>query len=372
MVLADLLALYGEETHLHRTIPGYREFIEATRGSKVARIDIEEFAAYLDYRHAFGVLGTDTWSQDGNRDQFLLRWGIGRVLHAATPRGDELPELYIDFARNLRPKDLVVSFNYDLLLEHSLEHVGQPYRRFPNRFTSVYPGGGVSGDPRDEEEVRIIKPHGSLDWVSRASYDRKLDYMDHMAVPGIDGRAFAEEHDVLFGPNGVSPVHSLVDGPRLHEDPLAQIQVIDDPNSYYANRQVAYTHPPLILAPSDAKQLYGLILRELWAGLAGWGFGWGGISIVGYSLPSADAYAQQVIYEIVRGYQTGLEDPGFRIGPMHPVGLVDKRSSPQETQALLSRYRFLPPDQTQIRLAGFDTKALETIFPTEPIAIPEP
>lgn len=345
--------------------------MEATRGSKPAQIDIEEFAAYLDYRHAFGILGSDTWSEDGNRDQFLLRWGIGRVLHAATPQGIELPELYIEFARNLRAKDLVVSFNYDLLLERSLEHIGQPYRRFPHRFTSVSPGGGICDDPRDEAEVRIVKPHGSLDWVSRAPYDRKLEYLERTAIPGIDARAFGEERDLLFGSDGVSATHSLVEGPRLHEDPLSQIRVIDDLASYYASRQVAYSHPPLILAPSDAKQLYGLTLRELWSGLAGWGFGWGGISVVGYSLPSADPYAQQVIYEIVRGYQTGLEDPGFRIGPMHPIGLVDKRVSTAERRNIEDRFRFLPPEHTQIRLGGFNAAALETIFPTEPIAIPD-
>lgn len=371
LVLADLLSLHGDETHLHRSIPGYLEFLKATRGSEPAQIDIEEFAAYLDYRHAFGILGTDTWSQEGNRDQFLLRWGIGRVLHAATPQGNALPELYIEFARRLRARDLVVSFNYDLLLERSLEQVGQPYRHFPYRFTSVSPGGGTCDDPRDEEEVRIVKPHGSLDWVSRGPYERKLDYMERTAIPGVDGRAFGEENDTLFGPNGVSPTHSLVEGPRPHEDPLSQIQVIDDLNAYYASRLVAYSHPPLILAPSDAKQLYGLTLRELWSGLAGWGFGWGGISIVGYSLPSADPYAQQVIYEIVRGYQTGLEDPGFRIGPMHPIGLVDKRVSTAERQDIEDRLRFLPPEHAQIRLDGFDAAAMETIFPAEPIAIPD-
>lgn len=322
----------------------------------------------MDYRHAFGILGTDTWSQEGNRDQFGLRWGIGRVLHRATPRMDELPELYVEFARRLRPRDLVVSFNYDLLLERSLDHVGRPYRHFPHRFTSVGPGGGVCDDPRDAEEVQIVKPHGSLDWVSMVPYERKLDYMERMSTPGVDGRAFGEEHDVLFGRNGVSPTGPLVEEPRLDDDPLSQIRVIGDLDSYYASRQVAYLHPPLLLAPSDAKQLYGVTLRELWSGLAGWGFGWGGISVVGYSLPSADPYAQQVIYEIVRGYQAGLEDPGFRIGPMHPIGLVDKRVSVAERRDLEDRFRFLPPEHTEIRLDGFDTQALETIFPSEPIA----
>lgn len=70
----------------------------------------------------------------------------------------------------------------------------------------------------------------------------------------------------------------------------------------------------------------------------------------------------------MRGYQTGLEDPGFRIGPMHLIGLVDKRASVAERRDLEDRFRFLPFEHTEIRLDGFDTQALETIFPSEPIA----
>ena len=84
LVLNELKRL-GGRTHLHRAVDSYLGYVEATTGRKPARIDIEEFAGYLDYRHSFGVLGSDTWSEEGNRDQFLLRWGIGRVLTRATP-----------------------------------------------------------------------------------------------------------------------------------------------------------------------------------------------------------------------------------------------------------------------------------------------
>ncbi|MBK5219777.1 MAG: SIR2 family protein [Thermoleophilia bacterium] len=371
LVLTELHAFYGRDTHLHRSLPAYLDFVRATSGTTPEPIDIEAFAAYLDYRHVFGVLGSDTWSQEGNRDQFLLRWGIGRVLHLATPREDVIPDLYLEFARRLRPRDVVVSFNYDLLLERSLEHVGQPYRRFPHRLSSVSATGGIVDCERDEQEVTIVKPHGSLDWVSKAPYERKLAYMERSSLPGIDGRAFAEEQDPLFGSNACSPTHQVVEGPRLHDDSLIQIYTLEDLDTYYANQQIAYSHPPLVLAPSDAKQLYGATLRDLWTGIALGGFGWGGISVIGYSLPIADPYAQQILYEVVRGYQTGLEDPGWRIGPMHSIGLVDKRSSSSEREDLEARFRFLPSEYTRLHLDGFDLdEAMDVIFPDTPIAMP--
>jgi len=48
---------------------------------------------------------------------------------------------------------------------------------------------------------------------------------------------------------------------------------------------------------------------------------------------------------------------------MHPIGLVDKRSSAAERQDIEDRFRFLPPEHTKTRLDGFDSHALETIFP---------
>jgi hypothetical protein len=76
------------------------------------------------------MLGGDTWSEEGNRDQFLLRWGIGRVLNQLTPSGGNLPALYEELAANLRPRDTIVTFNYDLILERSMDAAGVAYRRF--------------------------------------------------------------------------------------------------------------------------------------------------------------------------------------------------------------------------------------------------
>jgi hypothetical protein len=359
LVLEELARLSGE-THLHRSLAAYLTYKEATTGARPDPIDVEDFAAYLDYQHAFGLLGSDTWSAEGNRDQFLLRWGIGRILYGLTPTVGELPELYLRFAEQLRPRDLVVTFNYDLLLEQSLEGVGLPYRRFPCRYSEVGVLSSTVDSDADSGEVQILKPHGSIDWVDRARYNRQLESM--RAVQGADGVRFSEEHDLLFGPKGCSSTRPLVEGKRPDGDPLANVEVITDLDAYYAKANVAYFHPPIVLAPSEAKQLYGTALRGLWEGLGVWGFGWSGFSLIGYSLPPADPYTKQVIYQIVQSYVMGLRDPGWRIGPMSPICLIDRRVSEYEAEQLLMNYRFLPTEHTNWHLDGFDLDALKLIF----------
>ncbi len=359
-VLNEIEHLNGR-THLHRAVDSYLDYAEATAGRRPFQIDIEEFAAYLDYRHTFGVLGSDTWSQEGNRDQFLLRWGIGRVLISATPTPEKTPKLYLDFVHCLRPHDVVVTFNYDLLLENALDSVGAPYRRFPHRYSEVRPGGSTPDLDAETEEILILKMHGSIDWVTRTSYDRQLAYMERLQ--GREGVEYTRKRDLLFGEEkGVSQTRPLTEGPRPVDDPLREIEVIDDLDSYYASTQVSYFHPPFVLAPSEAKQLYGTPLRSFWEGLPGYGFGWAGVGIIGYSLPPADPYARLVLYELCKSYVMGLETPGWRIGPMSPICLVDKRAGNEEVHELRQRFRFLPQRHVVERLDGFDQKCFQALF----------
>jgi hypothetical protein len=306
------------------------------------------------------MLGSDTWSKEGNRDQFLLRWGIGRVLVRATPPSDQIPRLYLDFVRRVRPRDVIVTFNYDLLLESALDLVGVPYRRFPNRYSDVGPGMSTIDSDAEAEEVLVLKPHGSVDWATRAPYDSQLAYMQQLQ--GAAGADYTRSRDLLFGENSVSTTRPLTEGPRPESDPLRELEVIEDLDAYYATTNVAYFHPPFVLAPSEAKQLYGTPLRSLWKGLAVHGFGWAGVGIIGYSLPPADPYSGLVLYELCRGYVMGLETPGWRVGPMSPICLVDKRSGDEQVNELRQRFRFLPRRHVAERLDGFDHDCLEALF----------
>lgn len=315
------LETFQTETHVHWALEEYLDFLEAVSGERrpeVEDVNIEDFIAYLDHQHFFGLRGSDTFSSEGNQAQLLLRWGIGRVLHKATP--EPLPDIYLRFAEQLRAGDVVATFNYDLIVERSLEAVGTPYRRFPQRYEEVH--GTYATVEIDRREVVVSKLHGSIDWVNRGRFEETLDYM--RATTGDAGEAHFREQDPIFGDNPIVTTHPLVDGPRFEEDPLKKVAVVETLDAYYGEYSMWWHYPPLILAPSQAKQLYGGPFRGFWEGLPLGGSLWGGFSIIGCSLPDADPYAKQVLYEIGRSYAYGREHPEERLGPMNRIVVVNK------------------------------------------------
>jgi hypothetical protein len=127
-----------------------------------------------------------------------------------------------------------------------------------------------------------------------------------------------------------------------------------------------YEHPPLLLAPSQAKQLYGSPFRGLWEGLPLWASMWGAFSVVGCSLPPADPYAKQVLYRIGHGYGYGREHPEERLGgPMNRVKVVNWAASENEAEAIQSTYRFLPRDHTDFLFGGFNSSSVEEMFASD-------
>lgn len=354
------LEQFQPETHVHWALAEYVEYLEAVTGKPrppVEAVNIEDFIAYLDHEHFFGLRGSDTFSSEGNQAQLLLRWGIGRLLHTST--ADPLPDVYLRFAEKLRPGDVVATFNYDLIVERALEAVGTPYRRFPTRYEQVY-GTYATGTPEiDSTEVVISKLHGSIDWVNRGRFEERVDYM--RATTGDDGEAHLREQDPIFGDNQIVTARPLVDGPRFADDPLMKVAVVHDLDTYYDTYNMWHHYPPLILAPSQAKQLYGGVFRGFWDGLPLGGSLWGGFAVVGCSLPDADPYVKQVLCAIGRSYGYGLEHPEERFGPMNRIKVVNK-SAAAEVQDLYERYQFLPSAHTDFLIDGFDGDAIGAMF----------
>ena len=348
------------DNHLRSSLKEYYEYKESTEGSVTDPIDLEDFARYLDYIHFLGLRGSDTWSTEGNEDQLMLRWGIGRVLHQATPT--EPPDLYIQFAENLRPGDVIFSFNYDLLVETALNKAGKPFRRFPRRFESVDIYGGTVDSEAEQPEITLLKAHGSIDWVSKYTFDRAI------AMYEGNGDAYVLEHfrsrDPVFGTQPITRTASLQEGPQDADDPLNDVYTILDLGSYYSSVAVSLRRPPLILPPSGAKQLYGRPLAGFWSGMTV-GEWWAGMNFIGYSLPPGDPYATQMIYHLAQGYQAAFRNPDYRWGDMAKVALVDLRVDEVGRQELLDRYRFLDPELTHLDLSGFDEDAINILFPDD-------
>ena len=147
---------HGRETKFERDLSRYREYRHACKNvCQSIEVDLEEFMSYLDIEHFLSLRGSDTWSGEGNESQIMVRKAIGRVIHGRTPETHCLPDAYYRFAEQISRHDVIVKFNYDVVLERTLEYVGKPYRLYPERFKSIGPTFNVV-DSDVEEGVRIF------------------------------------------------------------------------------------------------------------------------------------------------------------------------------------------------------------------------
>lgn len=359
-VLASLEGPFKKETHLHWSLEKYVQFIRET-SSAGGPVDPEQFVEYLDHRHYLGLDGSDRWSEHGNLDQCLLRWGIGHVLHGLDPGSDEV---YASFARLLRPGDHVLTLNYDLLLERSLDLVGTPYRRFPCRFKSVGIYQSIVDTEADASEVVIHKLHGSIDWIDRSIFDRQMKLHECGSDPSV--AASLRTRDPIFGEAPICAVQQLVDGPRPQGDRLSDIVEIADVDAYYSSRTIATTHPPLLLAPSRSKLLYGSSISDLWYGLAKVTIAPPALNVIGYSLPQHDIYMRQVLWQLAKAYSVAADDPEYRPFNTERLTVVDYRDSTESELALHDTYKFFPAEHTDFLTDGFNVDSLEHLFPDEP------
>src|SRR5262249_11882755 len=116
----------------------YKRRADGWNGNDPLTLDLEEFVSFLDVEHVLGFRGHDTWSREGNEGQILIRELIAQTIYEYTPHSP--PDLYLRFAENLLPSDILLTLNYDVLLEQALEAVGKPYRLFPQRLLDAERG----------------------------------------------------------------------------------------------------------------------------------------------------------------------------------------------------------------------------------------
>jgi hypothetical protein len=356
-VLACLDADLGQGNYVRRDLESFRAYKREVSGQQLAvdEVDFEEFISFLDVEHYLGLRGSDTWSQEGNESQLALRWCIGKVLCRRLAALETLPVAYLRFAESLRPSDIVLTFNYDSLLERSLELTSRPYRLFPDRYSDI----GVTMHTIDssKEEIVVLKLHGSADWFNRSSYDERLEVAAGTAA--TTGVTYVPR-DPVFGPDRVVEPVPLVDGPRPSDDPLRKIFRVLDPSPLYAGRRP--TVAPFILSPSYSKLLYASPLLSFWYGIekgAAWDLG---MAIVGFSLPSHDEYVRQALYSLTRGYTDNWWDEEFVGKRKLPLRIVDFRPGDEDRQALHERFRFVDWSRTQTFFDGFSEEAVEFLF----------
>lgn len=343
----------GRDNWFERDLQRYTDYLRATEDASVAdRIDLEEFVGFLDREHFLGLKGKDTWSDEGNESQLMIRNSIARVLHQRTPTAaDEIPAVYLEFARELTPTDWILTFNYDLLLEAALTVEGVPFRRFPHRYASVGWSGNTIDNSRDE--LVLLKLHGSIDWFDYSRHKLRVASAESAPMP------YSVKHAV-FGEHRVVKSTPLVEGPRASDDPLLSIQVVPDIGPLLD--QPFWEWNPLLLPPSTAKLFGAGALREFWWG-AQRGGGWNlGFSIVGYSLPNHDEYARQMLYHMTGNYTGYGWESGFAGDYKAPLRVLDYGDTEADEQALRDRYRFIDPTRSEFSFAGLSSDTVRWLF----------
>ena len=309
-------------------------------------IDLERVLAYSHRKHYLRLLGSDEYFEHGSRSIVAARRAIQRILIRATP--NDTPSLYRDFARQLCPHDVVLTFNYDTLLEQALDDIGKPYSLTPEWWLKEGPGGF---NPR---YVDLLKLHGSIDW-----YDRY--YLDSVM------RWYSEEgHDVpnrdpIFGPAPTVPSEPLSRGRTEAEfgsHILPRVFRVPDHVRHYPIEEKAGSHiVPFILPPAYDKLLGYDPILDLWENLHRTAGIFSSIVMIGYSMPPYDSYAYETLGRLFVAYQQGSDTTGFgqRKRPIQLITLAEA------TQQAVNCYPFMAPAKTRFWSEGFSPASLDWI-----------
>lgn len=353
LVKSRIESIHGIHTKFHRSLDEFIAYKKATCHMSLTYDDVnlEEFMSFLDIEHYLWLEGSNTFSSQGNGAQLLIKKFIGQVIHELTPVGKDLPKEYIEFAQNLQTTDVVITLNYDVILERALEFVGKPYRLFSHRYKSMH--GHVNTVDNSRDEVVILKLHGSLDWFTKENYLYSVD-------------AFKKQNsdylplDPIFNNNDKYGPVPLVDGPRIEDDPLKFVHRLTKVDVFYSNKNPPGV--PMILSPSHIKIVYASPFIDFWHGLGRRGESNLGINIIGFSLPEHDDYLRVCLYKIVNNYQCfewGLTREGVK---KHNVKIVDYRQDAESIKQLKNTYKFVDDQKVSYYLKGFSSEAVKFIF----------
>ncbi|MBS0410131.1 MAG: SIR2 family protein [Proteobacteria bacterium] len=354
-ILARGLAMDGRAGKFRDDLDAYVRYRRLCDGVELTyeSINLEELMGFLDIEHHLGLRGKDTWSDAGNEGQIVIKTLIGQILTERTPAAGSVPDLYVEFARKLRPDDYVLTFNYDVLLERALEQAGVPYRLFPNRYKDVSDYSATIDDSR--QEVVVLKVHGSVDWFDRRRYER---FRHTYAVQGLDPD---QTPDRIFNPSQGWYLTPVVEGPRHDDDPLVSLYRLRQVEAYYWDPDW-FLNTPSLISPSTQKLVYSSYVREFWNGLGRAGWGNFRLVVIGYSLPKHDDYARQVLYRVARNYQSDNSDLSDYLKiERDPLVLVDYRPDAAGLEDLKQRYAFVDWSKAMLHPTGFDLSVVERL-----------
>lgn len=324
-----------------------QEIEEWTKLYPRQRLNLERVLAYSHGKHYLRLKGPKELFSHGSESIVAARKVIQRILINCTPT--DSPSLYRRFSKHLSPNDVVLTFNYDTLLEQSLDTIGKSFTLTPEWWLSRnLPESG-------QEYVDLLKLHGSIDWYDRKHYDDALRWHREQGNDEVPDR------DPIFGPDPLVQPVPLNKGetnkdfgrniiPRVFRVPNHLKFFPLENNGYPFNRVV-----PFMLPLSHNKLLGNDAILDLWENLDYVRNELTSIVIIGYSMPEYDSYAYETIGRLCYLYQSEGRKTGRnnRRVPIQIITLAESMSSAMKDTP------FLDPSQTLIWLKGFTDDSLD-------------
>ena len=338
---------------LSRDLQRFIDFKKDTQSIELSEeaVDLEEFVAFLDIEHFLGFKGSDIYSEEADRSQQIVKNLIALIiLECQKCITEEQWQPYIEFASRLKAYDFVITFNYDTILEESLEKAGVPYRLVVDRYETVSAFGGTL--KKDETEVSILKVHGSIDWFDIDPWNKSEEFWAAQPEPRPKNY-----HPIFSNPDIFKPT-PIVGDPYPEDSELHRIYRVIHLEEYFTRTDYVLK-APLMLAPSHQKLLYSNPLKEFWYGMKDAGALSEILGIVGFSLPEHDQYAVQALYQIIENFQ--YVDPGD-LFEKSPLRFIDWCPSEDELRRLKERYCFTDWEKAELEREGFGPGATNFLF----------
>ena len=318
-------------------------------------IPIEDFISYLDVEHFLKLKGSDTFSEEGNRGQIILKILIAKTIFKIQKNiPSKILSLYDKFCSSLHETDKVISFNYDTLIENSLERVGKPFRLFPQRLKSVNNHYGVVDT--DIKEVVLLKMHGSINWFDKTRYNKICEMRKREGIPNpynIRGNIFSNFN--------LLDMKKLLKGNFFKDSPLNNIYISNNLNEYF-DTQTLLLNPPLIISPSFSKMVYLNPIKSFWDSFNEAGIFNRSLNIIGFSFPSHDKYLMQALVNIVINFQKYNQFNDLDIGKKHMLRVIDFQKDKQTKRKFQRKLKFIDWRSSIFLNNGFDKNAVNEIF----------
>lgn len=318
-----------------------REWRELYPGQQT---DLERVLAYSHRKHYLGLRGGDEIFAHSSLSIHWARKTIQEILIEETPK--VATSLYANFAHKLSPHDVVLTFNYDTLLEQVLDSIGKSY--------TLTPEWWLNRESPGQKFVDLLKLHGSVDWYDRYYHD---DVRQWYAEEEYD----VPDKDPIFGPTPSIPSEPLSRGQTLEgagSRILKRIYRVPNHSQYFPIQEGRYIDlVPCILPPAYDKLLGNDAIRDLWESLHRTLDSFSSIIVIGYSMPQYDSYAYEALGKLFIDYQKGGNKTYWeqRRVPIQLVTLADSK------QHALLTMPFLNPDKSRVWYQGFSQESLDWI-----------